>query len=183
MAAFAGLLEPSAEELHSAAERGLVLYASQDAGLIPTLGKLDMAPWGADEVLEYLLARHPSQVRALTSHVFSAELASFLSGCPELIAGVLDRLAANSELQDPKQALREFLYAMVPGPDCARFIGEFSLRFWDGACDKQMEAGLKSAPFLTSSRMTSLLRRKIVRTLLAADRVLTAIEEGDWSTL
>ncbi len=177
------MLEPNAEELHSAAERGLVLYASQDADLIPTLGELDMAPWGADEVLEYLLARHPSKVRALTAHFSSTTLSGFLNGCPELIAGVLDRLAADSELQDPKQALREFLYDMVPGSDCARFIGEFSLRFWDGVCDKQMEAGLKSAPFLASSRMTTLLRRKVVRTLLAADRALVAIDEGDWSTL
>ena len=177
------LHEPDPEELRLASTRGLVLYTSQDAEIEPTLGGLDMAPWGADEVLEYLLASHQEQVADVLMRLRGSSLSDLTSGCPELIVAVLDRMAADTALVDPKQALRGFLYGLEPGPDCARYMGSFSLGFWDHASDKQVEAGLVSAPFQEGGRMPKLLGFKIVRTLLAADRVRTAIDEGDWMTM
>lgn len=65
---------------------------------------LELAPWGQDEQIEYMLATHPKDCASVLGRAQDGEL---LQGSPELWAAVLDSLAADPDLPDVRAALRE----------------------------------------------------------------------------
>lgn len=63
-----------------------------------TLAVYQIAEWGIDEILEYLMAVHPAQCRSVMSRCQSAQNRQELQGVAELWTEVLDTMAADSTL-------------------------------------------------------------------------------------
>jgi uncharacterized protein YjbI with pentapeptide repeats/energy-coupling factor transporter ATP-binding protein EcfA2 len=87
--------------------RALVVFAASrpiDFGWIDTFW---MAPWGTDELIEYLLARHKDQCASVMQRLKTADSES-LRGIPELWHVVLDQLAENPAIADVRSALTTF---------------------------------------------------------------------------
>ncbi|MHC4451074.1 MAG: pentapeptide repeat-containing protein [Planctomycetota bacterium] len=104
--------EADCAAVERAASDGLVVYAREEPFAISHLAKLRMAPWDADEVLEYLMVAHRSRCGAVMESLRSDPDGDLLRGAPCLGRAVLDRLAA----RDPVPPIREALLALAMGP-------------------------------------------------------------------
>jgi uncharacterized protein YjbI with pentapeptide repeats len=75
--------------------------------------ELNLAPWGADELIEYLLARHKAQCAAVMARVQRSDYA-MIRGRPELWRLVLDELLEDLTLPDARTAIARRLDALLP---------------------------------------------------------------------
>ncbi len=67
-----------------------------------------LAPWGRDDLIEYLLSAHRPRCAAVMKRIGPRDRA-LLGGLPELWREVLDRLAADEALPDARAALHRYL--------------------------------------------------------------------------
>ena len=88
-------------------ERVLIAATRQPIGDPQAVG-LEMARWGPDDVIEYLLATRRPQCASVMDRLKESSGAE-LAGLPELWTIVLDQMAADSSLATPADALRHFL--------------------------------------------------------------------------
>jgi hypothetical protein len=77
---------------------------------------VELAPWGTDELIEYLLAVHPARCAAVMRRLGDEDRGLF-DGLPDLWRVVLDHLAADADLPDARAALRRHLSALVHDTD------------------------------------------------------------------
>jgi uncharacterized protein YjbI with pentapeptide repeats len=68
----------------------------------------DLAPWGRDEVIEYLLAVHKELCAAVMGRLTDQDH-GWIEGVPELWRTILDLLAANPQLSSARAALHHYL--------------------------------------------------------------------------
>jgi uncharacterized protein YjbI with pentapeptide repeats len=123
--------EADCAAVERAASDGLVVYAREKPFAIPHLAKLRMAPWDADEVLDYLMAAHRPRCGAVMESLRSDPDEELLRGAPCLGRAVLDRLAA----RDPVPPIREALLELAAGPKSRQLpvrVMRVALRIADG---------------------------------------------------
>ncbi len=63
---------------------------------------LTLAPWGADEFIEYLLANHPVQCASVMQRLGHSDM-NFAGGSPCVWRHVLDAMALDSNMKDPRE--------------------------------------------------------------------------------
>jgi uncharacterized protein YjbI with pentapeptide repeats len=96
-----------------ASKRLCVAVVSPDAIHV---GRLEMVPWGDDDLIEYLLANHRRHCQAVMTRVKASPRQFSLGGSPELWRMVVDTLVADETIPDVPAALRRRLSALLSDP-------------------------------------------------------------------
>jgi uncharacterized protein YjbI with pentapeptide repeats len=89
----------------------LVVFASRSRTDHAHLAAFRMAPWTADDAIEYLLATYPDRCPSVMARVKDAlaDAATATRSIPELWRIVLDQMIASDAVATPVEALRHFL--------------------------------------------------------------------------
>jgi uncharacterized protein YjbI with pentapeptide repeats len=129
-----------------------------------------LVPWDTDDVIEYLLATHRPHCGSVMARVQAGD-SSLLGGSPDLWRPVLDRLAADPALPDPRRALHRYLEEHLTDTDLLERARSACLNAVasPGADLLKMLAGLARPGF--ADNLIRILRHEAVQTLLAAERV------------
>jgi uncharacterized protein YjbI with pentapeptide repeats len=83
---------------------------------------LEIAPWGESERIDYLLAKHPAQVRSVMERLRACEWIDALDGSPRMWTTVLQRMAEVPSLTNVPAMLRQVMNVVLAmfGEDAAR---------------------------------------------------------------
>jgi uncharacterized protein YjbI with pentapeptide repeats/energy-coupling factor transporter ATP-binding protein EcfA2 len=142
-----------------------------------------LAPWGRDDLIEYLLSAHRPRCASAIRRV-PARQRVLLGGLPELWAAVLDRLAADEALHDALAALHRYLEEHLSDTDLLGRARSACLNA-QVAAGEGLDAALAAlarpgfAPALVRA-----LRHPAAQLLLAAERVAADLRgEGDCDVL
>jgi uncharacterized protein YjbI with pentapeptide repeats len=100
-------------EAIKAADARLVVAAASEACTCDDVARLTMAPWGDDDLIEYLLATHRPQCQAVMFKVNSYARHFSLDGSPQLWRAVLDTMAADESIGDVATALRKCIAPLL----------------------------------------------------------------------
>ncbi len=106
-ARFSGLTvldEPSQQDVGTA--EGPIVYAAREPLRIDHAVVLRLAPWGQDELLEYLEARWPDRLRSVMGRILQAHDRDLPAGVPELWCAVLDAMAKDGDVSSVREAWR-----------------------------------------------------------------------------
>ncbi len=111
--------DPDATLLADRSAHGLVVYASNDSPPRKHLATYRLAPWGDDDLIEYLLATANERCASVMARLKGAADRGPIQGVPELWRIVLDRMAADETVAGVRDALRRELAHAWPTPTCA----------------------------------------------------------------
>jgi uncharacterized protein YjbI with pentapeptide repeats len=151
----------------------IAVYAAAKPEKIRHLAVYRLAPWGPDDVIEYLLARHRARCATVMQRIRPADRVT-LEGVPELWAILLDELAADESLPDVRAALRRYIERQLPDTDVVR-------RAWNASLARltvQRPKALESAPPGFPAELMRVMRHSAAQLLLAADRIVADLH-GD----
>jgi uncharacterized protein YjbI with pentapeptide repeats len=73
-----------------------------------------LAPWRADEWIEYLLAVHRDRCASVMTRLSASADPDPLGGCPELWQIVLEHMANDETIRSPREAVERFLQGFFP---------------------------------------------------------------------
>jgi uncharacterized protein YjbI with pentapeptide repeats len=159
----------------AAASEGLVVFASNQPSP-KVLADLKLAPWGRDEWIEYLLARNRRHCASVMGRLARCVVqGDLLEGIPEIWRIVLDHMAADGSIDDPRQALRrEFARRMTDGDlrglvegDCLAALiirGQSEIH--------RIECLRRHSP---EKSLWRLIRHRPIQLVLAADHIADAL--------
>lgn len=164
--------ETEFDSLLGCAQEALVIFASPASPLTPALiCPWRLAPWGPDEFIEYLLARHRSQCASVMARLKADPNRRWPGGSPELWQQVLDRFARDESRTDVKQALRDEVDGRLPTPRSRVLARELCyLRLVPWVADTWHTTELAKTKGV-GGKLFSLLRHSCIQTLLAAEHV------------
>jgi uncharacterized protein YjbI with pentapeptide repeats len=115
--------EPAPEAVAVAARQGLVVYVATNASYPKHLATYRLAPWGDDELLEYLMGGDRERCASVIARLRDKKAdREFLQGVPELWRTVLDRMALDESVQNVRQALRIELNSRLANPVLRRAV-------------------------------------------------------------
>ena len=163
--------EPAEAEVGDAADDKLILYAAVDRHCVGHLAHYDLAPWSDDDLIEYLLAIHPSQCASVMKRVQAASDRGLPGGLPELWKTVLDELAADEDLRDVTSALRRHLEPQLNDPPLRRLTQHVALERQLGVRKRARKNQRRLCRRLGPS-LARLLQLAVFQRLLAADAVV-----------
>jgi uncharacterized protein YjbI with pentapeptide repeats len=155
----------------------IVVATSSDRSVVEAGSyAIRLAPWGEDDVVEYLLARHKSRCAEVLAQLRSCDR-SELEGIPELWTLVLDALAENRAQPPLSQVLRAAILEKLDGPA----IGAVGLHGL--LCVLKDEVGAaKPAPQLgaheVAAEVRALLRHVPMQHALAVGRIADDLAAG-----
>ena len=138
----------------------------------------ELAPWGDDDLIEYLLSTHPDQCSSVMARFAADRNRALLNGKPELYCTIAEQMAASGSVDDIRMALRRGVAARMPDEQTlqdARFytaavlLGEQTLA--EGRAQQMLCRGV-------SRELLGLLSYQWVRILLTADRVVSILKEN-----
>ncbi len=157
----------------------VVVFSSRTA--YPNLAEiiLELTPWTDDELLEYLLAAHPSRCASVMRRVQSVSDRHLAESLPELWQVVLDKMAANDQVTSVRGALEHELAGQLTDADLRRLAAFYCLAV---LLDQPSIAETKSRQLSDSrvdERLWRLLRYRPVQLMLAAEHVEIALGSGD----
>ena len=144
-----------------------------------------LAPWGQDDVIEYLLSVHGDQCASVMARLKAPNDLSFIKGVPELWTVVLDRMARDESIVDVRAAIRSELVewfeehpqARVVAEDlCLASLGQNSNVILNLSVSALFDSISKQAQL--AEKMYRLIRHRPVSLLLAADRIKDIAERG-----
>jgi uncharacterized protein YjbI with pentapeptide repeats len=107
--------DPDPARVTELSDRMLVIYSADKRGDFGHLAVFRLAPWDADECLEYLMAAHPDRCASVMRRV-RATPPDDRPETPELWTVCLDLLAADESIVGCEAALRRHLDDRVRGP-------------------------------------------------------------------
>jgi uncharacterized protein YjbI with pentapeptide repeats len=144
---------------------GLVIYATDEARRGSCPATYQMAPWGEDEWIEYLLAVHRERCGSVVKRLRAAPDRDLLPPLPELWRTVLDEFAADHAVESVRTALCRFVAHELPDPDLRRFIR--------CECLETLPTGvgwhISEGP----------LRHEVVQMVLAAEQIVADLRDRD----
>ncbi len=108
--------EPDLADIARAGESCLTVYAASRALAMPHVGEYRLAPWGPDDWIEYLLARHRPRCASVMARVRRADCL-LVGNLAERWAAILDRLAEDESLPDARHALHRYLSEFLSDTD------------------------------------------------------------------
>ncbi len=158
---------PSAFEVRIAAESELVVYAAPVAFDIPHVAVFPLAPWEDDQIVEYLVAAHPSRCGSVMARVAAARDRRFLGTSPELWRPVLDAMSAEDELVSLRGALARCVDGLAGSRERVAALAAAARRSVIGSDrDEMVAARMESAR--SCPALARFLLHRPVRLLLAA---------------
>lgn len=137
------------------------------------LVQLELAPWGRDELMEYLLATHPEQCGSVLERLTDSRHFDRLHGLPKACRIVLDQMAADPELTLPFDALRRSVEASLIGRTRIEHVRSLVLAQCTGRTDLVSQA-LRKVEF--NPALQQLLQLHIVQEVLVADAVIAVLQ-------
>jgi uncharacterized protein YjbI with pentapeptide repeats len=148
----------------------LLVYAATRSHSADALREYNLTPWGSDDFLEYLLARHRPRCAAVMARLRPQDQA-FLGGSPQLWSAFLDRLAADDSLPDARRALHRLLQEHLGDTDLLERARSACLNaLVTPGADLAADARRLARPGFEAA-LVGLLGQEPVRVLLAAERV------------
>jgi uncharacterized protein YjbI with pentapeptide repeats len=160
--------EPAPVVVAEAARQGLVVYAATGSCYPKHLATYRLAPWGDDELLEYLLAgdrERCASVMARLKHEKAGR--GLLQGIPELWRVVLDRMATDESIQGVRQALRTELGSRLADPLVRRSVQD--------DCLNVLLSSSTQGVIPRGESLFRLIRQRPVQLLLAAERMVAML--------
>jgi uncharacterized protein YjbI with pentapeptide repeats/energy-coupling factor transporter ATP-binding protein EcfA2 len=161
--------------IHWSAE-DVIIFVGRAPESRPVTHRLLMAPWGRDELIEYLLAVHPQDCAAVLARISSLDI-QMLRGSPELWQPVLEELVRDRTLPSPTVAILRYLRTRVANDRLWEQFGLACLRVEAGLC----EGFGNHLPDLHGERLDAgtlrILRHAPARLLMAAEGM--AAQLGD----
>ena len=154
-----------------AACEGLVVFTSRERREESALA-FEMAPWGRDEIIEYLLAAHREACGSVMGRLLEGGEQGEIPGLPELWKPLLDLMASDSSVQSAREALRRWVDACTPDPGARMALASFCLGLLTDT-DREVDVDrlVNEAP--GALRLT---RCRSVRLLFAAEGIVGALE-------
>lgn len=130
--------DPDPHRVADLSRQSVVIYAAGSLLDLPHLTTLELAPWGEDEAIEYLLAVHKEHCASVVRRLRLSTLQDPILR-PKLWTLILDLLAGDESVSDVATALRRFLDLYVPSAarGRARDVCSRRLRFPDGPATDQ----------------------------------------------
>jgi uncharacterized protein YjbI with pentapeptide repeats len=138
--------------------------------------KCKLAPWTNDDLIEYLLARHPQECGSVMTRIASAVDRTLHHGRPELCVTVAERMAKDENLHTVAAALRREIVDSLGKSDRLEAAQQFSVA---AVVNDRLSASKSFKGLLASGRDDRgirLLRHDPVLLLLAADGLAAALE-------
>ncbi|HUY91326.1 MAG TPA: pentapeptide repeat-containing protein [Pirellulales bacterium] len=165
--------EPSRVETLAAGLQGRLIYTTSQP-LAGASASRQLASWSDDELLEYVLAVHPSECASVMARVRAMPERRRLHGSPQVWRLVLDELARDERQDDFREIITQQLAARLTPREATYALA--ALLGWEGAA-----VSFRSVLAATRSGCEALgwLRHRIVQTLLAAWYFPQAIEADD----
>ena len=154
-----------------AAREGLVVFTSRERREGSTLA-FEMAPWGRDEIIEYLLAAHREACGSVMGRLLEGQGQGEISGLPELWKPLLDLMASDSSVPSARDALRRWVDACTPNAGARMVLASFCLGLLTDA-DREVNVDhlINDAP-----NALRLARCRPVQLLFAAEGIVGALE-------
>lgn len=162
----------AAQAAQAASSGRLVVFTSPAATPAGADECLRLAPWGQDELIEYLLSAHPQQCGSVMPRLARADDRQSIPGLPELWRIVLDRMAEDESLTTIRDALVRELDSCLPSPRIREMAEDFAR---DSLCgDERARKFAFRKLSLEGDRVRRLMRllgHRIIRAWLAADNL------------
>jgi uncharacterized protein YjbI with pentapeptide repeats/energy-coupling factor transporter ATP-binding protein EcfA2 len=141
-----------------------------------------LAPWGRDDLIEYLLSAHRPRCASVIGRV-PARQRVLLGGLPELWRPVLDRLATDEALPDALAALHRHLEEHLSDTDLLERARSACLNAQVAATDLDAVLTALARPGFAPGLVRA-LRHPAVQLLLAAERIAADLRcDGDCDVL
>lgn len=106
--------EPAEADLPKAASDLLVVYAARRPHRIRHLAVYVLAPWGTDDLIEYLLHEHRAACNSVMQRILAAPDHELTNKRPAAWKVVLDTMAASEQVADVSGALRHYFAQRLP---------------------------------------------------------------------
>jgi uncharacterized protein YjbI with pentapeptide repeats len=153
----------------------LIVYSSPTERLMIVPWDCELAvyrlmPWDTDDLIEYLLAVHRPHCPSVMARVRDWDRSLF-GGLPELWRPVLDRLAADPALPDPRRALHRLLEEHLTDTDLLERARSACLNAVVCPGEDLLSSLAKLARPGFADNLIRILRHAPVQSLLAAERV------------
>ncbi|HEV3444121.1 MAG TPA: pentapeptide repeat-containing protein [Gemmataceae bacterium] len=130
-----------------------------------------LAPWGRDEVIEYLCAMHKERCAGVLARLKPEDF-SRLGGSPDLWRIILDQLATDPALASARTALHCYLQAQLQDTDLLQRARSKCLNSLVAANENKKEAKLEKQSWPgMPTEIVRVLRHQEVQLLLAAERI------------
>lgn len=159
-------------------ETVILVSGDEDSGDVDA--SFELAPWTADDLLEYLLAAHPRECGALLTRIRQAGDDGPLQGNPELWRTALEELAAEPALPGVRAALEQAVKRIFERSDDRWYAEECCVAKLAGDLDRWLTLTSKLTREIPPDEF-GLLRHQYPQLLLAAsglvDRLWT--ENGE----
>ncbi len=140
---------------------------------------LQLAPWGEDECIEYLLHRHPQRCASVMRRLQLAGDLPELEGAAELISTALDVLAADEGVAGAMDALAQQVDALLAQTESRRDLEALCLRCaLEPAHAETIERVDGSGPRFNGE--FKLLRHAQARATVAARELIKALERAEF---
>jgi uncharacterized protein YjbI with pentapeptide repeats/energy-coupling factor transporter ATP-binding protein EcfA2 len=157
----------------------LVIYASDAPASPKQLATFFLAPWGEDELIEYLLAVSSKRCGSVMARLKAADDRSLAEGSPELWRVVLDRMIADESVAGVRQALRRELSSRLGVEALRERVGDYCLWKSDIPVPKPPDIIERDAWRSQDEALHRLIRHQSVRLLVAADRLVDELATAD----
>ena len=164
-------------------DQGVVVYAANAPTSPKLLAAFLLAPWGEDELIEYLLAGSSKRCASVMARLKAADDRFLAEGNPELWRVVLDRMIHDDSIASVRQALR---------CECdlaARLHDEKLRQRVEDHCLSKLDVPVTSPPDAVEQdgwrsrdpALHRLIRHRAVQLLIAADRLTANLAKPDAS--
>src|SRR5262249_7466834 len=160
-----------------AADRNLVIIAPRPSSPLSALAVYRLAPWGMDDLIEYLLKAHREDCASVMARLKTSGDLGLLEGIPELWTVVLDRMGRDESVVDVRPALRNELASRAGDSSARERLAALCLTSFRQATDPDLApdhfAPTRGVPL--AEDLVRLARHEPVRLLVAADRVAAIV--------
>jgi uncharacterized protein YjbI with pentapeptide repeats/energy-coupling factor transporter ATP-binding protein EcfA2 len=178
---FDSLVDADAASLKAAESFGLTVYgltgtAPERTESQPNVKNYRLAPWGEDDLVEYLLATHKDRCGSVIGRLRAAADRGLPGGNPRLWAIVLQRMAADESLLSVRDSLRSHLNEQFADPE-SRELARKACLSWV-LTPAQVQASLVSGDSEVHRRLAELSRRiagSLVEDVLSTEARIDAL--------
>jgi uncharacterized protein YjbI with pentapeptide repeats len=143
--------------------------------------RLPLAPWGEDDWIEYLLARHPEQCASVMQRLRDDASLPALGGNPELWRLVLDRMAGDESVPSVQSVLQDEIPKRFTVPNARELAAKLCFEFLVRNLKSAEELGVKLVGTGCDTEVIRLLRYRAVQISLAASMLTTAVAKRNGS--
>jgi uncharacterized protein YjbI with pentapeptide repeats len=173
------LADPHARLLHCLAPSASITVSTVTPNNNKTsLGRYQLATWGQDEWIEYLLAAHKSRCSSVMSRLIATKQFGMLGGNPCLWRLALDELAADETIPSATAALRRVVQRQFSTCSERNALRNFSLVAAAPLVDELDIETRAIAKCVIERPILRLLALDSVRTILAAEALMFHLRDG-----